>query len=271
MKKKWIIPLAIWGIVGCTNPHIKTTEKNISDTLSGVQEQSKNLKTKITFTTNVLAYWQQNEIQNTITSYLNFFGTSLPEIIVSEDDTMKNENTFAYAKTWIIYIVPRNITTLNEEALNNVIIHEMFHVFKAKEPLAIPPYTLKDTFTMTGFYGLSIGVQKGEQKNWFNLFEEASAEALAAKFNPNYHLQNYHYANIGSLMLKIINKWRITPEDLLEAQKTNDLYGLTGKIFNRTTTEKDIESLMQIFQDTYATQEDITNQKMQEIENLRNK
>ena len=44
---------------------------------------------------------------------------------------------------------------------------------------------------------------------------------------------------------------------------------LAGKIFNKQVTEKDIEVLMQIFNETYSTEQDITNQKIQMIENLR--
>ena len=42
------------------------------------------------------------------------------------------------------------------------------------------------------------------------------------------------------------------------------------KIYNKKTTPQDIESLMQIFNDVYMTEEDLTEQALKKIEKIRN-
>jgi len=272
MKKKILIPLTAGILVsGCVNTDTRKTEKSISDTLSSTQEQTKTT-TKIYYTTNILDHEQQQSIQKTISAYLNFFNTSLPEITISEDDTMTDKNTLAYADPWIIYIVPKNITTLDKENLDNVIIHELFHSIKPKEAIAIEPYRLKDGSPMIGFHGLSILVQNGKKQTQFGLIEDAAAVALTSKFKPEFVIQNPYYANIGSLMLKMIGKWRLTTDNLIQSQKTNDVYFMIGEIIHTNTpTNKNVEDIIWIFNKVYSTDQDITNEALTEIEVMRKK
>jgi hypothetical protein len=122
---------------------------------------------------------------------------------------------------------------------------------------------------MIGFHGLSIKVEKWDDTTQFEIIEDAAAEACAAKFKWNYQISNVYYANIGSLMLKMIAKWRITIDDIIQSQKTNDIYYIVGKIINSSPDNGDIETIMWIFNKVYFTDKDLTNEAINDIEQIR--
>ncbi len=272
MKKTIIIPI-IAGIVAswCVQKQTKNSGKNIADTLGQKKEQSKNSPIHISFATSLLNLDQQQQIGKTVTSYMDFYHIAMSDLIISEN-TSSSDTTLAYADPWIIYLVPKNIANAETVKLINTITHELFHSIKSKEMTLLPKYKLIDGFTIIGTHGLSVIVQKGKTQTKFWRIEEAAAEALASKYSPTYRsTNNVYYANVGSLMLKIIGRWRLTSDDLIHAQQTNDLTGMIGKMFNKHASSNDIETAMILFNDVYNTTDDLTDQAISKIEKIRNK
>ena len=263
--------------VACNTTDTTETQTKLSDTLSSVQESQKNISTKITYHTDILNEQQRNRVEQTITSYLSFFNINIEEITIAEDVVRKKQqtesgetSTVAYAEPGVIYINPDFCSNNDEKKRKNTIIHELFHCIKSKTWMAILPYVLKHWSTMTGFNGLSILVQSKWEDTKFVLLEEAAAEACAVKYDQNYSVEDVYYANLGSLMLKMMYKWWITTDDLIKAQQTNDVYFLISKIIGKVPDNKDLEIIMWCFNDVYMTDQDITEQALKTIENIRN-
>lgn len=245
--------------------YIKTpTQTQISAVFS--QERSdKPVTTKIIYTTDILTAEQKNTIEQTIKLYK----IKMDEIVIADDD--QEWTTLAHAEPWIIFLNSKVIKNISLDVLQNTIIHELFHAIKPPKATAIQNYVLSDLAFIEWFHGLSIVVQDNWQKTQFGILEDAAAETCASKFKSGYQVPNVYYANVGSLMLKMMHKWWFTIEDVVQAQQTNDVYSLVGKMLNISPSNKDVETIMKCFNDVYMTEQDLTNQAIKAIEDMRNK
>ena len=218
-----------------------------------------------------LSYEQQQNIESMVNGYFCQYPCDMKILTIGLSNIADKENTttLAHAKPHCIYLNEKDIS--NDIALKNTIIHELFHTIKPDTITYIQPYQLKDWYTVIWYHGLSVVVQKWKEKTQFGLFEDAAAEACATTYNKEYSVPNVYYANIWSLLLKMINKWRCTVNDLIAYQSNNGMELFIEKIINKKPTHKNIEILMQIFNDVYSTEEDKTNEAIKKIETIRMK
>lgn len=264
MNKKILIPLTLWFLWHACQNISDQTQKNINETFS--QEQSAEQKTpKINYEIS-LPYEQQQIIEKIVKEYFSQYPCSMKILTISAE-VVENQQTLAHAKPHTIYL---NTDRLDDVSIKNTITHEFFHTIKPDSLRIVSPYILQDGYKIVGYHGLSIVVSTGKEQTQFWVFEDAAAEACASLYDSEYSVPNIYYANVWSLMLKIIHNGRLTVDDLIFVQSTNDIDGFVQKIYNKTTTPQDVESLMQIFNDVYMTEEDLTEQALKKIEKIRN-
>lgn len=273
MKKSLILPLAISLTVSWCNNINQKTEKDISDNFN--KELKLNTKTNIVYNTNSLTANHKQIIESAINDYVSSGWCNLKELTISDDISLfldeEGPITLAYWKPWIININPKIVNNVSDAELSNIIVHELFHSIKPSKPTATNPYKLSDWYNIVWFHWLSILVSNWKENTQFGIIEDAAAEACAAKFKPDYIISNVYYANVWSLMLKMISRWWLTVDDLIKAQTSNDIYFIVSKILNKDVKNDDIEKLMWIFNKLYSTDKDITNNLIGEIETIRNK
>ncbi len=264
MNKKILIPLTLWFLWHACQNISDQTQKNINETF--FQEQSvEQTIPKIDYQISLL-YEHQQLIEQIVKEYFSQYPCTMKTLTISAE-AVENQQILAHAKPHMIYLNPNR---LDDASIKNTITHELFHTIKPDSLTIVSPYVLQDGYEIIGYHGLSIVVSNGKEQTQFWVFEDAAAEACASAFNQKYSVPNIYYANVWSLMLKIIHNGRLTVDDLIFVQSTNDIDGFVQKIYNKTTTPQDVESLMQIFNDVYMTEEDFTEQALKKIENIRN-
>ena len=275
MKKKLLIPLTIWLLWHSCQNISDTTQKNIQDTL--ITQTAPHQPTKVEYDV-LLTAEQKNIIETTTRGYTNFYRCFLPILTISTDTLLgtptdpklpngSTEQTLAHATPHHIYLTSTDMTEI--KSLKNTITHEFFHTIKPDTFSITSPYMFKDGYTAMGYHGLSIKVSNKKDQTKFGLFEDAAAEACARTYASDYSVPNVYYSNIWSLVLQMIHRGWITPEDLIHFQMTNDVPWFCGKIFNKKTDAKDIEALMKIFNDIYKTEKDLTPDALRKIEKIR--
>jgi len=267
MKKKLLIPLTVWLLWHSCQDISDQTQNTLKDTL--IQTNSVIQKTpKITYEIS-LSSEQQHLIEQIVKGYFAQYPCDMNTLTISADmpKDKENEQTLAHAKSRHIYLNPEHLT--DNTSLKNTILHELFHTIKPDSLTLTSPHTLKDGYTIVGYHGLSIVVKNDKQQTQFGLFEDAAAEALASMYDQNYQVPNIYYANIGSLMLKMIHRWWVFVDDLIYAQSHNDFDFLCEKILRRKITLQDVESLMSIFNEVYMTQDDLTEEALKKIEKMK--
>lgn len=147
-----------------------------------------------------------------------------------------------------------------------MIWHELLHTIKPKAySPSFEKHILSDGFHIDGFHGMSIMVTRDTVHTKFGVIEDAAAEACAALAHPSYSIQNPSYAHIGSYMLKMIHQGRISANDLIEIQKTNDMYRFASEILAKPANIKDIEYLMALFNTVYTADQDLSDWAVAQI------
>lgn len=267
MKKKILIPLTLWILWPSCQNISDQTQNTIKDTFTQ-KESIKQHMPKITYDIS-LSYEQQQIIEDVVKGYISFYPCVMKTLTISADtpEDKENENTLAHSDSHCVYLDPEDLR--DNTSLKNTMIHELFHTIKNDSLTLTTPYKLKDGYTIIGYHGLSIIVQNGKQQTKFGVFEDAASEACASIYDTEYTVPNVYYSNIGSLMLKIIHKWWLTSNDLIRCQSSNNVDLLCEKIFNKKNTKQDIEILMQIFNDVYSTDQDVTDEAIKKIEKIR--
>jgi hypothetical protein len=141
-----------------------------------------------------------------VNAYTAFYGYSLPKLTISADTLPSSPTvqTLAYTKPHHIYLTSNDL--VDDRRLQTTIIHELFHAIKPDSLSMASPYTLQDGHQVIGYHGLSLVVNSKKEQTQFGLFEDAAAEACASSYSSEYQVPNVYYANIGSLMLKIIHR-----------------------------------------------------------------
>jgi hypothetical protein len=278
MKKK-LVPLLVAWLIGqwCQNTQTNI-QQDLSDTLTTTSsEVSKTIsKAKISYDGINLSDEQKNIIENTIQWYSDFFQCSIKSVTIAAGNKFsyknnKNKiiNRDAYREGNTIFLDAKKISN-DKNRLEDIIIHELFHILKPEKATAILPYLLQDSYTMTGYHWLSIKVEKWTEKTKFGVIEDAAAEACAYAYKSTYTELNINYYHVGSFMLKMVKRWWINTDDLIQAQKNNDIDVLFTKIYNRNITSRDMEEMIKIFNDIYTSNDDSTNQAINTIVTIRN-
>jgi len=274
MKNRMLLPLVV-GIIcsSCQDTKVKT-----NDRITNVLQTEKNvvtMPTKVIFDDNIKFNQEQKDIiVSTIQGYNNFFQCGIKEITISRKDldTSSTESDVWHVEYHHIFLTNDDWLNENNERLKNTIIHEFFHTIKPDTvTLSRDNYVLPDGYRITWYRWLSIKVQKWRDTTQFGVIEDAGAEACAFTYKNNYQVPNPHYANGGSLMLKMIHNWWITAEDIIQYQQTNNISAFCKKILNKKISPQNIGFLMQMFNMVYATQEDLTDKALKEISNIRDK
>ena len=213
---------------------------------------------------------QQQLIEQIVKWYFSQYPCGMKTITISFDnpEDKKNETTLAHVKSHCIYLDPEILT--DNILLKNTITHELFHTIKPDSLTIVDPYTLKDGYSIIGYHGLSIVVSNGKEQTQFWVIEDAAAEACASLYYPEYSVPNIYYANVWSLMLKIIHKWWVDTNDLIQCQSNNGFEFFCEILLNKKPTPQDIESLMGIFNEVYMTQDDLTEEALKKIEKIKN-
>jgi len=269
MKNRFLIPLTLWILWHSCQNISDPTKNTLKDTLIQTKSIEQTIP-KVEYDVS-LSYEQQQIVDGAVKGYFSLYPCSMKTIIIASDnvENEKNEKTLAYTKPHCIYLNIEDI--IDNNAFKNTIIHELFHTIKPDTLKLTTPYKLKDGYSVIGYHGLSIVVKNDQQQTQFGVFEDAAAEALASLYYNNYQVPNVYYANIGSLILKMIHRWWLTADDLIDYQSNNSFESFCEKIIDKKPTSKDIESLMQIFNDVYSTDQDLTNSAIQKIELIRKK
>jgi hypothetical protein len=264
MKKGQLIVLGAWmawmALTWCNNSSPKI-QQNVLDTLSHKTIGPENTKIK-----NELTMFNNDQkilIEQTLRDYFSFFQINwnqVPLVVIDENQKLFdskrevkwNEVITGVACTEDSAIFLNTATVWNNNKLKNAIIHEAFHTLKAKHPKMIQGYTIQEGLFVKWFQWMSMMVEKDNKIGSFNLMEDAAAEACAARFNSHYEVQSVHYANLWSLMLKIINQWWLTLNDLTQAQMTNWFDIVVAKIFNKSSpSSADIQDIVDWFSKVY--------------------
>ena len=266
MKNKLLPLIAAWLIAHWAQDLHAQTKKSLSTTLKhSHKEQQKHIpKTKIVYKNITITSMQKDIIEKTIAGYTQFYNCWLKEITITTDTTFvkkrENDKTITVesrTRGQVILFDPKNFShDINK--LENIILHELFHTLKPKQASAIIPCLLQDGYTMTGYHGLSIDVENWDIKTKFWSIEDAAAEACAYGYKENYSVQAAPYVHIWLIMVKMVRQWWITYEDLIQAQKTNDVSSLCTKIYQRPVDTWDVEDLISIFSTVAANNDDLS-------------
>ena len=73
-------------------------------------------------------------------------------LTISSDDPEDEENeiTLAHTTPHCIYLSVADIT--DDNALKNIMLHELFHTIKPDSLTIVDPYTLKDGYSIIGYH-----------------------------------------------------------------------------------------------------------------------
>lgn len=145
---------------------------------------------------------------------------------------------------------------LSEKAKRDALSHELTHAC-TNDGETFNPIPFSDG-VITGERGFFIEVTtKTGVDTKFTYIDEAASEVLANHLNPNYEVPDEAYARMGSLLMKMMQQMQMTPEELSDLHKANDLAGLMSRYYlvpRLNISGRLFDDFMTKFQTAYAGQ-----------------
>ena len=176
-----------------------------------------------------------DSLKSAVVEAVRFYGDTygcISQVAICEDTTEltkirqdgSNEVILAHALPGAIYINKK--AWINRARIRNIIKREMFHAIAPRGPLYFKQSYLiyNDAYEVVGYKGLSLMLisRKLAVISDMKLVEEAAAEVCALELEKGYTTSSMQYFYIGSFLRNMVDSGWVTPQQLIQMQKTND-------------------------------------------------